>query len=110
MKHEDFAGEYLQGCGIEIGARGEEINIHFHVFEPRSFEACRSHPQIEFDLEIARIEEAFPEPEANGFLAVLQKGRSAGPSIWQWAQSYWERKKTVGYPMKPDAAPFMKKP
>ena len=61
-------------------AQGLEVNIHFHVFEPTNFktliELCNASTQVPVNMELIAIEERFPEPHLNGFLAVLRTTKS----------------------------------
>lgn len=56
---------------------GNEINIHFHVFEPSNFVAlidlCVLDPKISFSMRMVKVVERFPESVPNGFLVILQK-------------------------------------
>ena len=57
--------------------RGDEINIHFHVFTPGNFRSLISDaPQkgdIPYDWDIVAFEERFPDECQNGILAILRK-------------------------------------
>jgi SAM-dependent methyltransferase len=56
-------------------AQGNEINIHFHVFEPENFmemmEFISSRPG--YQIELIEKKERFPESRKDGFLTVYRK-------------------------------------
>jgi len=60
----------------EATARGEEINIHFHTFEPSTIEelltTLKGWPVRRFNWELIRIEPHFPESCPNGVLAIIR--------------------------------------
>jgi SAM-dependent methyltransferase len=60
----------------EAVARGEEINIHFHTFEPSNLrallEALARWPVRRFQWEIVDFAEHFPLSSPNGVLAVIR--------------------------------------
>jgi SAM-dependent methyltransferase len=68
--------ERLRAAYLAALAAGEQINIHFHVFEPSNLEALiaamNRHPQSPAQLEIVDRAERFPSHCANGFLLVLR--------------------------------------
>lgn len=67
---------------VDQVAKGNEINLHFHVFEPNSFNdfinACTASRDVNLQLDIEELVESFPEPEVNGFLVVLRKRGRTG--------------------------------
>ena len=60
----------------ETVARGEDINIHFHTFEPTNLRALlttlTTWPQRRFHWELVDLADGFPEQCPNGVLAVLR--------------------------------------
>ena len=85
--------------------RGEGINIHFHVFDSRSFRgliaALQRDRSAGFKLELIEIVERFPDEARNGFLAVLRKkGRDHwGHRVRHW----WRGRGNADYPFDPAA-------
>lgn len=57
-------------------AAGNEINIHFHVFEPSNvmalIERLRTWPRTRFRWRLVGQAERFPSSNPNGFLAIVQ--------------------------------------
>jgi SAM-dependent methyltransferase len=104
--HDDLRKQHCDHY-FERTGKGEEINIHFHVFEPCNFEelvvACREHPSVPFELELIRVEEQFPEPEKNGFLVVLRKDGSPQEGFLSKARSSFEKVRHPNYPMTREA-------
>lgn len=97
----------------EAVARGEDINIHFHTFEPSNLRALletlagpnRDRPGPRFAWEIVDTAEYFPAANPNGVLAVLRvaKGWRARAD----AEAFLLR--SGGDPraaLRPDAEPF----
>jgi SAM-dependent methyltransferase len=93
----------------EAVARGEDINIHFHTFEPASLrellESLRRWPPRRFNWELVDLADGFPRHTPNGILAVLRvlKGWRAR------AEADWFRIRTSGDPrgvLRGDAKPF----
>lgn len=95
---------------LEKSQKGEEINIHFHVFEPENFQAlvaaCRAHPQVPWNLELIRVEPQFPDAYRNGFLAVLKKTGSRPRRLLGAATRWMQRTACPTYPIRPDAVAF----
>jgi len=89
---------------------GEEINIHFHVFEPENFRmlisACFEHPRVPWALELVRMESEFPDTAPNGFLAVLRKRAAKRRGILSRAKRVLQRAAYPSYPIRPDAVRF----
>ena len=56
--------------------RGEDINIHFHTFEPTNVRelliTLSTRPRPRFHWELVDLADGFPEPCPNGVLAVLR--------------------------------------
>jgi hypothetical protein len=98
---------------LEKSRNGEEINIHFHVFEPDSFQAlvsaCFGHPRVPWKLELVRIETEFPDPVRNGFLAILRKTGHRPMRVLNDLWRFLERAAHPTYPIKPDAISFPNK-
>ena len=67
---------YADSCKEQV-ARGEDINIHFHVFTPGNFKSLIADASrmesIPYDWEIKGFEEQFPAEHKNGILAILEK-------------------------------------
>jgi SAM-dependent methyltransferase len=93
----------------EAVARGEEINIHFHTFEPANLRglltALPAWPPLRLRWELVDFAEHFPATCPNGLLAVLRvtKGWLAR------AQADAFRRRTGADPraaLRPDAEPF----
>ncbi|HVU35385.1 MAG TPA: class I SAM-dependent methyltransferase [Opitutaceae bacterium] len=94
----------------EAVARGEQINIHFHTFEPENlrdlFETLQTWPRLRFNWEVIDEAEAFPEGNPNGlFLAArvskgwLDRARAGAFD----ATAAPDRRAAV---VRPDARPF----
>lgn len=70
-KQAELAGSYRAAV-----AGGNEINIHFHVFEPSSVRALilelSQYQRTQFDWEIIDEAERFPQNSPNGYLAVIR--------------------------------------
>jgi SAM-dependent methyltransferase len=64
----------------EAVARGEDINIHFHTFEPENFrellETLPSWPERPLRWEILDFTDRFPTNNPNGILAILRVHKS----------------------------------
>lgn len=91
-------------------ARGEDINIHFHTFEPENVlglvERLRTWPpDRRFKWELADHAEHFPDGNPNGFLAVIRVNHG-----WrERAEAEWFRisgKQRRHAVVRPDAEPF----
>lgn len=67
--------DLARGMHAAVG-RGEDINIHFHTFEPSSLlELLTALPRLDrerFGWELAELSEYFPAASPNGILAVLK--------------------------------------
>jgi len=105
----DAARKKLARGMHEAVARGEDINIHFHTFEPGNLgDFLGTLPRIDagrFGWEVLELAESFPASCPNGILAVLrvEKGWLAR------AQAEAFRIRTANDPaaaLRPDAEPF----
>ena len=93
----------------EAVARGEDINIHFHTFEPSNLgDFLGTLPRLDptrFSWELVDLQEAFPATCPNGILAVLRVEKG-----WLGrAQAEAFRIRTGGDPraaLREDAEPF----
>jgi SAM-dependent methyltransferase len=60
----------------ETVARGEDINIHFHTFEPANLrellETLATWPRRRFNWELLELTPGFPTASPNGILAILR--------------------------------------
>lgn len=93
----------------EAVARGEQVNIHFHVFEPANvvelITRLRSWPLRRFNWRIVDQAERFPAGADNGFLIVIRVQKT-------WRDIFagvWHRLLTRSnprHPVRPDAEPF----
>jgi len=90
-------------------ARGEQVNIHFHVFEPSNVlalvEALRTSPQAPFRWRVVDQAERFPDGFANGFLVIIQVNKRLCDHIegfWHYLITRSEKK----HPLRADALPF----
>jgi hypothetical protein len=76
-------------------ARGEPINIHFHVFEPANLlaliDALRDWQLTRFDWSAVDFAERFPISNPNGILVVIRVAKSAADAI----EASWRRFRTV---------------
>lgn len=94
----------------EMVSRGEDINIHFHTFEPANvrglLETLRTWPTRRFNWEILDLVDAFPAASPNGVLAVLRVDKG-----WRdRAEAEWFQIRTAGDPraaLRPDAQSFV---
>lgn len=79
---------YAESCHEQV-ARGEEINLHFHVFSPGNFRSLISDgsqmDSIPYNWTIRAFEERFPDEHQNGILAILEK---QGGKHWSRSLSY----------------------
>lgn len=93
----------------EAVARGEDINIHFHTFEPSNVielvERLRTYPPLHFKWELVDQAESFPKNSPYGFLAVIRvnKGwRQRADADWFQARTHYNRRAVL----RDDAEPF----
>jgi len=89
-------------------AKGEEINIHFHVFSPQNFralatEASSAH-RIPYRWEIEILEERFPEDCPHGILAVLRKKENRQP--FHRIRHFMNKQTNARYPLRKNAKAF----
>lgn len=70
----------LKAVYFNAVSQGNEINIHFHVFEYESFsgiiDGLKSYPKTRFDWELVDYVERFPVTNPNGVLAVIRVKKS----------------------------------
>jgi len=88
---------------------GQEINIHFHVFEPDSvralIEQMKQHPATRCRWTLVGFAEQFPDDNPNGILAVIRADKTPadrGRALWQRLV----RSRAPGYPLLPSAVKF----
>ena len=93
----------------EAVARGEDINIHFHTFEPDNVRellvTLTTWPRRRFQWELVDLADSFPAPCPNGVLAVLRV--SKGWLARAEAEAF--RHRAAGDPragLRADAEPF----
>ena len=107
----DVAAGKLEAARVlhESVARGEQINIHFHVFEPANvlalLNALRGWTKTHFNWEVVDCAERFPSDNPNGFLAVVRVNKSWHDHI----EGAWHRLQTRRDPchaLQPGAEPF----
>lgn len=90
-------------------AREEEINIHFHTFEPANvlelFARLRTWPRARFDWEIVDQAERFPAENPIGLLVVA---RITKPWLHRFAGWRHQRRtaRDPKFPLRPDARAF----
>ncbi len=93
----------------EAVARGDQVNIHFHVFEPGNvlelLERLRSRPDVPFNWEVVDQAERFPTGAYNGFLVIIQVEKT-----WQDYFAGLRHRlltwKNPRHPVRADAEPF----
>jgi SAM-dependent methyltransferase len=95
----------------EAAARGEEINIHFHVFEPLNLLALidklGSWPATRLSWTVIDTAERFPAGASNGFLTVIQvRKRFRDRLSAQWRKLFTRSDSRRA--LFPDAEPFDK--
>ncbi len=88
---------------------GQEINIHFHVFDPASvralIEQMKQHPATRCRWTLVEFVEQFPDDIPNGILAVIRADKSPadrGRALWRRLF----RSRAPGYPLLPSAVKF----
>ena len=93
----------------EAVQRGEDINIHFHTFEPSNLqellETLAGWPVRRFNWDILDFAPRFPTDNPNGILAILRvwKGWSLRPQINLLRQRILDDPRAL---LRPDAQPF----
>ncbi len=88
-------------------AAGEEINIHFHVFEPANLRELIARLQPRLHWELVDEAENFPASAPNGFLVILRVRKTWGERL----QAAWRRLTrgtSVQSALLPTARPFVK--
>jgi len=93
----------------EAVARGEDINIHFHTFEPANvlalIERLHSWPPLRFKWELVDQAERFPNDSPYGFLAVIRVNKGwaeRAASDWFRVRTDYRRRAVL----REDAEPF----
>ena len=80
---------------------GQDINIHYHVFEPDSvralIEQMKHHPATRCRWELVGFAEQFPDDVPNGILAVIR----ADKSLADRGRAAWRRLVRTGAPASP---------
>lgn len=103
LQRKEHSGHYKERV-----AKGEEINIHFHVFTPENFrsliEEASSIPEIPYDWSIEIFEDRFPDDCPHGILAILRKKGRA--SLSQRIASLLSKCANPKYPLRKDAKAF----
>jgi len=95
--------------------QGLDINIHFHVFEPENFtalmELCNKSQQVPLNMELVEVAERFPEPQLNGFLAILQTPKQTASSLLNKISNRWKnRASSSTYPIDQERLGEFKQP
>jgi len=107
----ELAAKQAEFKGTLQGAvrNGQEINIHFHVFDPASvralIEQMKQHPATRCRWTLVDFVEQFPDDIPNGILAVIRVDKSLadrGRALWQRLL----RRHAPGYPLLPSAVKF----
>jgi SAM-dependent methyltransferase len=90
-------------------ARGEQVNIHFHVFEPDPLfallEKLRTWPATRFRWQVVDGAERFPDGKADGIFVAIRIQKQFSDHF----SSFWHRLLTRSdprHPVRPDAQPF----
>jgi hypothetical protein len=90
--------EELRRAYTAAVASGQEINIHFHVFEPTNLSALvgmmNGSPQRPGRFEVVELAERFPQHCPNGFLLVLRVHKPWRARLAGW----WARRRSRGDP------------
>jgi SAM-dependent methyltransferase len=91
----------------EAVARGDQVNIHFHVFEPANvlglIERLRSSRR--FNWEVVDQAERFPTGANNGFLVILRV-RKTWRDFFAGLWHRWLTSTNPRHPVRADAEPF----
>lgn len=90
-------------------ASGNEINIHFHVFEPANLlaliEQLKHEPKTRFRWTVVDQAERFPVNNPNGFLAVIRVDKT-WTDRWRGILQRWRRRHGLRAALLPDARPL----
>lgn len=82
--------------------RGEDINIHFHVFTPESLKKILVETQkkgkLPYNWKILEFEDRFPDDNPIGILAILQK--DCRQSLLEKAENFLRKMMFKSYPLK----------
>ena len=104
---EEQRRQYANSCEEQV-VRGEEINIHFHVFSPGNFQSlildASQMDTIPYNWEIKAFQERFPAEHRNGILAILEKRSKKN---WRQSMPTVLRKLLIpSFPLTKTAIPF----
>lgn len=90
-------------------ARGEDVAIHHHVFDPTNLfpwlDVLRTHPSTRFDWRLLDQADCFPDDHGNGLLAVLEVRKPWPDRLLGWRHRRSTRSNPL-WPLRADATRF----